>query len=251
MSLIKISLITASFNNADTIKSTIDSVLNQTYKNTEYIIIDGVSTDGTKEIIDRYGKQISVFLSEPDKGMYFALNKGIQIASGDVIGFIHADDFYATNDIIEKVAGRFSCNDTDSVYGDLQYVYKNNLNKVLRYWKSGNFSLKKMNAGWMPPHPTLFIKKDIYNKYGLFNTSFSIAADYEIMTRFLCLHKMSTVYIPEVFIKMRWGGKSNSSIKNIIIKSWEDYKAIRRNKVGNIFTLAGKNLSKVNQFLKK
>ncbi len=251
MSEIKISIITASYNNFNTLEKTIQSVIEQTYKNIEFIIIDGLSTDGTSKILEEYENQVNRIIIEKDDGMYHALNKGIKLATGDVIGFLHADDFYASPGIIEKVAHAFEEKKCDAVYGDLQYVYKNNEDRILRNWISGEYHLKKMKKGWMPPHPTLFIKKDFYYLYGLFDTSFKVAADYELMTRFLCCHRMNPVYIPEVFIKMRWGGKSNKNITNILLKMYDDYRAIRKNGVGNIFTLLNKNLSKVSQFASK
>ena len=249
---VKISVITATYNNITTIESTIKSVLSQTYRNIEYIIIDGASTDGTKELIEtKYKNDITVFVSEPDEGMYHALNKGITMVTGDVIGFLHADDFYAANTILEAVAGKFANTDCDAVYGDLQYVYKSDETKILRQWQSGEYYPGMMKKGWMPPHPTLFVIKTYYEAYGLFDTSFKVAADYELMTRFLCVHNMKPAYIPKVFIKMRWGGKSNKSIKNIVIKMRDDYRAILKNRVGNIFTLLNKNFSKIGQFVSK
>lgn len=248
---LKISIITATYNNVDTIDTTLQSVLSQTYSNIEYIVIDGASVDGTLEKLQKYQSQIACLVSEPDKGMYHALNKGIEKATGQIIGFLHADDFYASENILEKIAALFSEKNCDAVYGDLQYVYKNNINKVLRNWKSGEYHIKNMRKGWMPPHPTLFIKKEFYTNYGSFDTSYKVAADYDLMTRFLCRYKMNACYIPEVIIKMRWGGKSNKNLKNIFIKMMDDYRAIRTNKVGSIFTLIRKNTSKINQFFNK
>ena len=248
----KFTIITATFNNADTIGCTIESVINQSFKDFEYIIIDGASTDSTGDIIQKnYSEHITAFISEPDQGMYHALNKGIKLAKGEIIGFIHSDDFYAGTDILTKVAAQFDANECEAVYGDLQYVYKNDSEKVLRYWKSGEYLVKNMRKGWMPPHPTLFIRKEMYDNFGGFDTHFKVAADYELMTRFLCVHKMRACYVPEVFIKMRWGGKSNKNIKNIVIKSLDDYRAIRKNRVGNFGTLILKNFSKIGQFLKR
>lgn len=248
---LKISIITATYNNADTIETTVHSILAQTYKNIEYIIIDGASNDGTLEKLEEYRTHLTCLVSEPDNGMYHALNKGIEKATGQVIGFLHADDFYASNDTLEKVANLFIEKNCDAVYGNLQYVYRNEITKVLRNWESGKYQFKNMKKGWMPPHPTLFVKKHFYNQYGNFDTSFKVAADYELMTRFLCKHKMKPYYIPEVLIKMRWGGKSNKNIRNLIIKMLDDYRAIKKNKVGNLLTLVQKNTSKINQFFHK
>ena len=247
----KISVITIAYNSGHSISDAIDSVLSQTYNDIEYIIVDGKSKDNTVEVVKSYGSRISKFVSEPDKGIYDALNKGIRMATGDVIGFMHSDDLFASDDILAKVAEIFKTNDVDSVYGDLQYVFKNDTNKVLRYWKSGRFSLRRLKMGWMPPHPTFYVKKKVYDNYGLFNTDFRIAADYDTMLRFLGKHRISTYYLPEVMVKMRVGGASNRSLKNIIKKTKEDMRAIQDNNFGSVFTLVFKNLRKVKQFIIK
>jgi len=246
---VKISIITATYNNKKTIAQCIESVVNQTYSNIEHIIIDGQSTDNTLTIAKNYSEKISRIISEADQGMYYALNKGIKIASGDIIAFLHADDFYVNNEVIEDVISQFEKLNTDSVYGDLQYVKKNNTNLVIRNWKAGDFNFKKLKFGWMPPHPSFFVKKEIYNKYGLFNTDFKIAADYDLMIRFLGKHKISISYLPKVIVKMRWGGKSNKNIKNIISKMQEDYKSIKQNNIGGFRTLFFKNFGKIKQFI--
>ena len=242
----KVSVITAVFNGAKTIQDCIKSVSGQIYPNIEHIIIDGGSTDGTLEVIKRYTEKRVNIVSEPDKGIYDALNKGIRQASGEVIGLLYSDDFYAHDRVIEKVADIFMKYNIDSCYGDLQYVDKNNPDKVIRYWKSSQYRHGKFKYGWMPPHSTFFVKKEIYNKYGYFNTNFKIAADYELMLRFLEKHKISTYYTPEVFIKMRIGGTSNRNIKNLIIKSNEDYRAWKVNNLnGGFYTILLKNLCKI------
>lgn len=247
----KISIITSVYNNQETIAEAMDSVLSQTYTDIEYIIIDGGSTDDTVNIIKSYQNRIAVFISEPDKGIYDGLNKGIKLATGDVIGFLHSDDLYENNTVIEKVAQAFMASEIDSVYGDLTYVNKSDPTKVIRYWKSGEFTLKKLGRGWMPPHPTFFVKRAIYQQHGQFDTSFKIAADYDLMLRFLGKYKISTDYIPNVLIKMRVGGESNKSLKNVIRKSTEDLQAMRNNNIGGFLSLIFKNLSKVKQFIKK
>ena len=248
----KISIITSVFNNTEFIEDCIKSVLKQNYKNIEYIIIDGGSTDGTIDVIKKYEEKISKYISEPDKGIYDALNKGIKLTSGDIIGFLHADDFYANNSVLETVVLHMTKHDVDSCYGDLFYINKSNPNKVIRHWKSRPYKDGLFKMGWMPPHPTFFVKKEIYDKFGYFNTEFKIAADYELMLRFLEKYKISTHYIPDVFIKMRIGGVSNRSLKNIFIKSCEDYKAWKINNLnGGISTILLKNLSKIPQFLWK
>ena len=247
----KISIITSVYNNQETIAEAMDSVLSQTYTDIEYIIIDGGSTDDTVNIIKSYQNRIAVFISEPDKGIYDGLNKGIKLATGDVIGFLHSDDLYENNTVIEKVAKAFMASEIDSVYGDLTYVNKSDPTKVIRYWKSGEFTLKKLGRGWMPPHPTFFVKRDIYQQRGQFDTSFKIAADYDLMLRFLGKYKISTDYIPNVLIKMRVGGESNKSLKNVIRKSKEDLQAMKNNNMGGMVSLIIKNLSKLQQFVCK
>jgi len=247
----KISIITIAYNSGKSIGDAINSVVSQTYPDIEYIIVDGKSKDNTVEVVKSFGSKVTKFVSEPDKGIYDALNKGIAIASGDVIGFMHSDDLFADEFVIGRVAGLFRQTGVDSVYGDLEYVYKNDTSKVLRYWKSGKFTIRKLKMGWMPPHPTLYVKREIYQKYGGFDIAFRISADYDSMLRFLGRFKISTAYLPEVMVKMRVGGASNRSLKNIIQKSSEDFKAIKKNNFGNVFTLIFKNIRKVSQFIKK
>lgn len=245
----KISIITACLNNEKTIEDCLKSVSNQTYKNIEHIIIDGKSTDNTLEIIKTFN-HISTTISETDSGIYYALNKGILLAQGDVIGFLHADDFLADDRTIERIAEKFQKKQNlEAVYGDLIYISSKQNQKKIRYWKSKEFSPQMIKRGWMPPHPTLYIKKEIYNNYGQFDTKYKISADYDLIVRFL-KKKIKIEYIPEIIVKMRIGGKSNKNFKNIIQKSKEDYQIIRENEIGNIITLLNKNLMKISQFLK-
>ncbi|MFN8255339.1 MAG: glycosyltransferase family 2 protein [Bacteroidales bacterium] len=246
----KITIITATYNSGHALKQCIDSVLNQTYKNIEYIIIDNCSTDQTLDIVRTYEEKISKIISEPDKGIFDALNKGIKIATGDVIGFLHADDFYANNFVLEKIMNLFDDSGADSVYGDLQYVSKLNPDKVIRNWVAGQFSIQKLKKGWMPPHPSFFVRKKVYSENGYFNLKYSISADYDIILRLFYGARISTAYLPEVVVKMRVGGTSNRSIGNIIKKSTEDLKAIRKNRVGGFHTLFLKNIRKIDQFFK-
>lgn len=243
-----ITIITATYNNKTTIEHTIRSVLSQSYPNIEYIIIDGKSTDGTLDVVEKYKSKITQIISETDKGMYDALNKGIELAGGDIIGFLHADDFYADKTVLEKVMESFKKRNNDSVYGDLEYVSAADVQKKIRYWQAGQFDIKKLKKGWMPPHPTFFVKKEVYKKYGSFDLDYKIAADYDLMLRFLWKYNISTVYLPEVLVKMRWGGASNRNLGNIIQKSKEDYSILRRNKIGGLFSLFYKNIRKISQF---
>jgi len=248
----KVSIITAVYNGVETIEGCIKSVVGQNYPDIEHIIIDGGSTDGTLDVIKKYGDSIAKVISEPDSGIYDAMNKGIKLATGDVIGFLNSDDFYASNEVLEKVADVFRKYDVDSCYGDLVYVDKNITTKVIRYWKSGEYKMDLFRYGWMPPHPTFFARKMIYDKFGCFNTNFKIASDYELMLRFLERYKISVMYIPEVLVKMRLGGKSNRSIKNIFFQSLEDYRAWTINGLkGRLRAVLLKKLRKTLQFIFK
>ncbi|MDD5202062.1 MAG: glycosyltransferase family 2 protein [Sulfurimonas sp.] len=251
MNKLKISIITSVWNNKETIRDAVDSVLSQTYENIEYIVVDGASTDGTVGIVQSYGDKISKFVSEKDKGIYDGLNKGISLATGDVVAFLHSDDIYASATIIEEVALAFTSDKSiDGVYGDLVYTPKSDTSKVLRYWKSREFESGLLAKGWMPAHPTLFLKREVYEKYGEFDLSFKIAADYDFMLRVL-KSGIKVKYLPKVLYKMRVGGESNKSIKNIVRKSREDLKALKKNSVGGFGSLIVKNLSKIGQFLRK
>ena len=250
MSNIKLSIITIVRNGEKTIKDTMESVLSQTYSDIEYILIDGCSTDKTVEIINGYEKQISKFISEPDEGIYDGLNKGVSLATGDVIAFLHSDDVYANETVISDIVNCFD-NDTQGVYGDLVYTDKADMNKVFRYWKSCDFSLSLLSKGWMPPHPTLFLRREVYQKYGAFDISFKIAGDYDFMLRIL-KDNIAVKYLPQVIYKMRLGGESNRSIQNILDKSKEDLRAMRNNKINNpFFALFYKNVSKIMQLVRR
>jgi len=251
MNNLKISIITVVYNNKETIKDAIDSVLSQTYKNIDYIVVDGASSDGTVEIVQSCGEKISTFVSEKDKGIYDGLNKGLSLATGDFIAFLHSDDLYASNSVIANVMKEFESDDSlDGVYGDLIYTPKHDTSKVLRYWKSKDFDSSLLKQGWMPAHPTLILNKEVYEKYGNFDLGFKIAGDYDFMLRVLSAG-IKVKYIPEVLYKMRVGGESNKSLKNIIQKSREDLRALKRNDVGGVFTLLVKNFSKLGQFFRK
>jgi len=195
----------------------------------EIIFVDGGSTDGTIELIKGYRDKIDKFISEKDNGIYDAMNKGIKLATGDIIGILNSDDFYASNDVIEKVVNEFKEKKVDSVYGDLVYVDAKNTDKVVRYWKSSIFIQGSFAKGWHPAHPTFFVKKEIYDKCGLFDLNMKVSADFELMLRFLEKYKISSSYIPQIFVKMRIGGESNQSIKNIIIGNKNILKAFEKN----------------------
>jgi glycosyltransferase involved in cell wall biosynthesis len=248
---LKISIITVSWNSQETIKDTIDSVLSQTYQNIEYIIIDGASIDGTVKIVQSYGDKITKFVSEPDKGLYDAMNKGVALATGNIIGMLNSDDLYIDKFAIEKVVKEFSEKQIDSVYADLVYVKSENLDKTVRYYDSSKFNLLKFAYGWMPAHPTFFVKKKVYEKYGVFRTDLKIAADFDMLIRFLYTHKISYSYMQDVLVKMRIGGIS-TSFSSIWINNIEQLQVCHDNNIDtNIFKILLKYPGKIFGFFKK
>ncbi len=245
----KISIITITYNSAATIEQTINSVLDQDHKDLEYIIVDGGSTDNTLQIIEKYKNRISKFISEKDNGLYDALNKGLTLATGEIIGILHSDDFYIDNTILGKYANTFIKNNSEAVYSDLFYVNKDDTNKIIRKWKSGNYKTSSFLHGWMPPHPTFFVKRSVYEKYGKFNLDFKHSADYELMLRFIHKHKIKLNYLHEFTIKMRIGGQSNASVQNRVNANLEDRKAWKINGLKpHSYTLYLKPLRKILQF---
>ncbi|MFD2999132.1 glycosyltransferase family 2 protein [Pontibacter toksunensis] len=246
----KVSIITIVYNNCQTIADAIESVLDQSYPNIEYIVVDGLSTDGTVDVVKSYDNRITKFISGEDRGLYDAINKGIGMASGDVIGFLHSDDMFNSKDSIKAVADAFRAHNTDSIYADLVYVDREKPEKIIRNWKSGKFNREKFIYGWMPPHPTFYVKREVYERLGLYNTGFRSAADYELMLRFLYKYSISTVYVPECLVRMRTGGKSNVTIKNRIRANKEDYSAWRINGLQpRFYTRFLKPLRKLTQYL--
>ena len=247
-----VSIITTVFNNEETIEGAIKSVLGQSCPNIEYIITDGGSTDGTIEIINKYKGKISKFVSEPDRGIYDGMNKGIKLATGDIVGILNSDDFYASDDVIEMVVKAMEEKNADACWGDLVYVDAKNIEKVIRHWKSSECGEGKFKKGWHPAHPTFFVRRWVYEKYGLFRLDFPISADYELMLRFLEKYKIKSCYIPQILVKMRIGGQSNKNIKNIIKNNIESYWAWKKNglRVSPLIFFF-KPLSKVAQYFKR
>lgn len=246
----KVSIITVCYNSATTIEDTIRSVLSQSYQDIEYIIIDGESSDNTMDIVKRYQDRISKVVSEKDRGIYDAINKGIKLSSGSIVGILNADDFYIDTCVIGEVVNKIKSEKVDSLYSDLYYVDAINTNKIIRNWKSGEYNRKNFLFGWMPPHPTFFVKREVYEKYGLFNLTLKSAADYELMLRFLFKNNISACYHPRPLVRMRMGGVSNSSLWNRIEANKEDRKAWKLNQLKPYpFTLILKPLRKLKQFL--
>ncbi|MGB2742328.1 MAG: glycosyltransferase family 2 protein [Cognaticolwellia sp.] len=246
----KVSIITATYNSESTIIDTIKSLESQTYMDIEYIIVDGLSTDSTIELIKERSSRVSTFIIEKDKGIYDALNKGLAAATGDIVGFLHSDDLFASDSSVSNLVAAFEPG-SDAIYADLEYVSKQDLNKVVRLWRSGTFNLTKIRSGWMPPHPTFYMKTSLYKKLGGFNLNYKIAADYDSLLRYLWINKIKVSYLPEVLIKMRVGGASNRSLTNIYKKSLEDISALKLNRVPVFRAFIIKNLSKLPQFFSK
>ena len=224
-----ISLITVSHNSASTIKDSIESVLSQDHKDIEYIIVDGDSTDGTVDIIRSFGKGVSKWISEPDAGIYDAMNKGVSMATGEIVGMINSDDFYSSSQIISKVAKAFEDERVDAVFGDLVFVDPGNLKRVLRKYSSGSWHPGKFARGFMPAHPTFFVRRKFYEQFGLFKTDYKIAADYELLIRFLFVHRLNYHYLPITMVTMRKGGVSSRNLKSNFILNQEIIRGCREN----------------------
>ncbi|GAA68720.1 glycosyltransferase family 2 protein [Pseudoalteromonas sp. BSi20429] len=247
----KVSIITVCYNSAATINDTITSVLSQDYKNIEYIVIDGGSSDATLDIINKYREQISVVISEPDKGIYDAMNKGIKNATGDIVGILNSDDFYETKDVITEIINNFDV-DTEIVFGDLIFVKPENIEKITRFYSLPRFKAWKLRFGWMPPHPATFIKKSVYDKYGLYKINYKISADYEVFVRFLLVNKVNFKHINKILVRMRDGGVSTSGLKSSLTLNKEIVKACEENGIyTNIFILMSKLPFKLLELLKR
>lgn len=245
-----VSIITVSFNSQSTIEQTILSVLEQSYQNIQYIVVDGASTDGTQNILQQYRHKIDVVVSEKDNGIYDAMNKGISLATGDVIGILNSDDIYADTDVIQNAVNKLTQTNAPALYADLVYVDRNDTTKIKRYWRSGSFKRSKFKWGWMPPHPTVFVRKELYAKFGTFNLSLKSAADYELMLRFFYKENIVPAYLPKVITKMRVGGESNATVKNRVNANQEDRKAWKINGLKPFWlTLYFKPLRKIPQFI--
>ncbi len=247
----KVSIITATYNSSETIVDTLKSLEQQSYPDIEYIIIDGASKDSTLDVVRDNCSRVSKIISEPDKGIYDALNKGIQAATGDVIGFLHSDDLFAYPDAVADIVATLEKNQSQAAYADLAYVSKEDTDKMVRLWNSGAYQRNKMLNGWMPPHPTFYMKRELYQSLGQFDLGFKIAADYDSLLRYLWLNEVSMSYLPKVLIKMRVGGASNRSLSNIYKKTCEDIQALKNNNVFWPKAIFIKNFSKIPQFFRR
>ncbi len=244
----RVSIITATYNSAATVADTLHSIQKQTYPAIEHIIIDGQSKDNTLQIVSGF-KHVQHVVSENDEGIYDAMNKGIAIASGDIIGILNSDDFYERENVIEQVVQIFNTTKCDAVYGDLVFVDSVQTNKIYRRWIAGGYNEELFLKGWMPPHPTFFVRKEVYNQYGLFNTTLKSSADYELMIRLLYLHKIKVQYLPGTLVHMRSGGQSTKSVLNRLKANYEDYQAWRLNSLKpKWYTLLLKPIRKIKQF---
>ena len=226
----KVSIITVTFNSISVINDCLDSISSQEYDNIQHIVIDGASTDGTLSILESKHSQLNTLISKPDNGIYDAMNKGIKIATGDIIGFLNSDDFYLNNKVISKVVKEFEKDSfLDACYSDLIYVHQFNTSKTIRYVKSSKFQEGLFSKGWCPPHPTFFVRRSVYKKFGNFDLSYKFASDVDLMMRFLEKYKIKSKYIPEVWVKMRMGGVTNKNLKNIWLQNKEIIHSFNKN----------------------
>jgi len=245
----KISIITVVYNAELYIKDCIESIINQSYQNIEYIIIDGGSTDQTLTIISNYKNHIAYLISEQDRGLYDAINKGIKLASGDVIGLLNADDMLVGNNILSKIADAFIANpEYEAIYGDLNYI-RPDRSITVREWRSKQASPKDINNGWMPAHPTLYIKKDLFERFGYYALDLGTAADYDFILRYFYTNKLKAKYLPQLMVNMRTGGVSNKNFGSLLSALRNDYRALKRNSIPNpLLVLMKKKFSKLRQF---
>lgn len=244
-----ISVITVTFNSRETIADTIESVATQTYPLIEHIVVDGASTDGTLEVLQRFRGKLSKIVSEPDEGIYAAMNKGLAMATGDVVGTLNSDDVYVDKNVLAMVAEVFRDETVDVCYGDVFYVDKSDLNRIVRHWKSEPYRPGLFERGWMPPHPTFFIRRSVLGRVGPFEARYRFAADFDFMLRALHVQQLRSTYLPRELVKMRVGGETNSSVMNVLKGNIEAYKSCRKYGLGvSPLFIARKILSKLPQY---
>lgn len=251
----KISLITVTYNAGGTLRCAIESALRQTYSNLEYIIVDGASKDNTLDIIRTYESQFNgrmKWISEPDCGLYDAMNKGIRMATGDVVGILNSDDFFTSNDVLEKVADSFTGNDVDAVYGDIHFVRSDDLNRCVRYYSSRIFRRGLMRLGFIPAHPSFYCRRECFEKYGCYKTDYKIAADFDLLLRFIYVHRIRIKYLPVDMVTMRLGGASTSGLKSRMTGMKEHLRSFRENGVKtNCFLLSLRYFYKLTEYFRK
>lgn len=248
----KVTIITSTFNSEKYLEDCIQSVINQDYPDIEHIIVDGASKDGTLDIVKKYESHFAKWISESDRGMYDAINKGMKIATGDVIGILNSDDVLASEDVVSSIVEVFKTRQVDSMYGDLQYVDPGDINQIYRTWKGKPYNRRLFYFGWMPAHPTFYVKRSLVERYGGYENHYYSAADYEFMSRYLFVHRISSYYLPKLLVKMRRGGQSNSNLKMRLRANRRDYLAMKKNKIPFPFIVAIlKPLSKLHQYYRK
>lgn len=248
----KISIVTVAYNAAKTITDTLRSVASQSHEPVEHIVIDGGSTDGTMAMVNRYRDKLAHVVSETDDGIYHAMNKGISLASGDIVGTLNADDMYMHKGVLQQVAKVFEDSSVDACYGDLIYVDREKLEKIIRYWTSQDYRDGLFERGWLPAHPTFFVHRRIYEKHGMFDLNYGIQSDFELTMRFLAVHKIKSVYIPEILVRMRMGGTTNNSTMNFVKGNLESYRACKKHglKITPLFFLT-KWTQRLPQFVRR
>lgn len=245
----RVTIITVTYNSAAYLQNCIDSVVSQTHPNIEHIVIDAASSDGTLDIIKRYDNHIAKWVSEKDRGMYDAINKGMEMATGEIIGILNSDDMLASTNVIEAIVRCFEENKVDSVYGDLVYVDKINTKKIIRYWKGFNYNRFRFNYGWMPAHPTFYFRASLLKELGGYESHYFTAADYEFMARYLYRYRISAKYLNKLIVKMRVGGQSNRNLQSRLRANRRDYLAMKKNQIPfPLFASILKPLSKLHQY---
>lgn len=246
----KVSVITVCFNSADTIVDTMRSLATQTHRQIEHIVVDGGSTDGTLDLVRRHAITGCRIFSGPDKGIYDAMNKGLRLSTGAIVGFLNSDDTFAAPDVVARIAAVVDAEAADAVYGDLTYIDPTRARPLVRYWRAGEFRTSRLRHGWMPPHPTFYVGRKLLDSVGEFDSSMKVAADYEFMIRCLTRPELRVAYLRAVLVRMRIGGASNRSITALLRKSREDLAVMHRYRIGGVLTLLLKNLQKIPQLLR-
>lgn len=248
---LRVSIVTTTRNCAATLGETLASVARQTYPHREHIVVDAASTDDTWRIVERHQGQLDRMTSEPDRGIYDGLNKGIAQATGDIVGLLHGDDLYPDANVLSRVVEAFADPDIDIVYGDLNYVGSERTEQVVRYWQAGAFRPSALRRGWIPPHPAVFVRRAVYERFGHFDLSYGISSDYDFMLRIFTAIPDRIAYLPEVLVHMRVGGTSNRSLRQVLRGSLQDLRIMRSHGVGGLASVAMKSLSKIPQFIRR